>query len=69
MGMILTCLVVFLAPCIHDFLFAGVKAQGREVYGVGTHVCYLSVLVEVLGEHHGLRHGEPEFAGRLLLQG
>ena len=67
-GVILACLVVFLSPCSLYLFLAGIDAERREVHGVGTHVCYLSVLIEMLCEHHGLRHGESQLACCLLLQ-
>ena len=57
-GMILAYLAVWLAIEFLDFLLAGIDAQAGEVDRVGTHVGDLSVLVQVLGNHHRLANRE-----------
>ena len=39
----------------------------RQVERVRTHVCYVTVLVQMLGHHHRLRYREAQLAGGLLL--
>ena len=68
-GVKLARLAVLLAPELCDFLLARVDAQRGEVHRVGTHIGDASVFIQVLCHHHGLRHGESQFAGSLLLQG
>ena len=68
-GVVLAHFGVFLAVELADFLLGGVDAQSGEVYRVGTHIGNLSVLVEVLGNHHGLADRKAQLAGGLLLEG
>ena len=66
--MVVAWTAVFLAVGLDDFLLAGVDAEAGEVDRVGTHIRDLSALVEPLGHHHRLAHGEAQLAGCLLLQ-
>ena len=57
-GVITALLAVLLAIEFHNLNLAGVYAKVRQVHRVGTHVCNLTALVEMLGNHHGLADGE-----------
>ena len=54
---------------VGDGFTAGVDGKLGKVDGVGTHIGYQSRFVQTLRHHHGLCHGESQFAGSLLLQG
>ena len=60
---------VTFAHQVGDGFTAGVDGKFGKVDGVGTHVGYQSGFVQTLRHHHGLCHGEAQFAGSLLLQG
>ena len=68
-GVILAYLAIVLAIEFMYLILRSLDAQAGEVDRVGTHIGNLSVFIEMLCHHHGLRHGESEFAGRLLLEG
>ena len=68
MGAVVTWLAVFLAiEFCHHFL-GSADAEFGEVYGVGTHISNVSVLVKVLCHHHGLRNRKTQFACSFLLK-
>ena len=67
-GDIVAWLAVLLAIEIGNLFLAGIDGKRREVHTIGTHVSDMSVLIEVLGNHHRLTDGESKFAGSLLLQ-
>ena len=50
-----------------NLFLAGTDTECRQVNRVGTHIGDMSVLVESLCHHHGLRHGESQLAGCFLL--
>ena len=68
-GMIGARLAVLIAVNLDNLVLAGIAAEGREVYAVGTHVGDASAFVQALSHHHGLAYGEAELAGCFLLQG
>ena len=68
-GFVVACAVVFFSHQAVDGFAAGVYGEFGEVYGVGTHVGYLSGLVEFLGDAHGPRDAEAQFPRGLLLEG
>ena len=68
-GGVVAWLAVFLAIDVDNLFLAGVDAKLGEVYRVCTHIGDASVLIQMLCHHHGLRHGEAQFAGGFLLQG
>ena len=51
-----------------DRLLTAVDGECREIDAIGTHVGDASVLIELLRDAHGLRHGESELPGSFLLQ-
>ena len=67
-GVVLTRLDVILAHLLSDDSLAGTQAELAQVHTVRTHVCDATALVEVLGNHHCLSHGEAELVSCFLLQ-
>ena len=59
---------VLLAIKVYYLLLAGSYSKRREVHAVGTHICNMSVLIEVLRDHHCLADGISKLSRRLLLQ-
>ena len=67
MGVVGAWLAVFASIYLDDFILAGIGAEGGEVDAIGTHVGDASAFVQLLGNHHGLAHGESQLSGSLLL--
>ncbi len=67
-GMIAAHFQIFRPYVVVDLLRDRSDGLVGQVDGVGTHICDMSGLVETLGDHHGLRDRETEFARRFLLE-
>ena len=61
-------MVITFAVLLSDGLARGRERHVAEVKRVGTHVGDEPRFIQSLSHHHGLRHGETQLAGRLLLQ-
>ena len=58
-------------PCLDQRLLGDAGGVGTHIgnQSQGSEVAQFESFVQLLGDHHGLGSGEPEFAGRFLLQG
>ena len=68
LGVVVAQVVVTFAILLGDGLARGRERHVAEVKRVGTHVGDEPRFIQSLSHHHGLRHGESQLAGRLLLQ-
>ena len=51
-----------------DSLLAGIQSQIRKVHRIRTHIGNLSVFIQTLCHHHGLRYCKSQLTGSFLLQ-
>ena len=67
-GLELACLGIFRAEIFGDEFLRRAEGQGREVRGVGSHICDETALVETLGHPHRQTYRETQLPRGLLLE-
>lgn len=60
---------IFFSECLFYVLLRRLDREIGQIDAVGTHVGDESVLIEILGDGHGLAHSVSELRRRFLLEG